>query len=167
MRCIKLLCLVVLVCAVLGLAAAGRAQSPAAYVYVSHTPKNSSVKEIVGFEAAPNGSLTPLPGSPYTADVTSMAVNGRYLFGTNANGVDIDSYRIAPNGALSLWAQTDVAGFNPQDCGISGPLVLDHTGATLYDLDYRDNSCANNDYRSLSVVKSNGGLTNLGTTEGN
>lgn len=167
MQFIKLICFVVLVYAVSGVVEVSGAQSPAAYVYVSQTPKNSSVNEIEGFAAASNGSLAPVPGSPYTADVTSMAVNGVYLFCTNANGVDIDSYRISPNGALTLWAQTNVASFNPKGCGFSGPLVLDHTGATLYDLDYRDDACANNDYRSLRMVKSNGELTNLGTTEGN
>lgn len=161
------LCLVVVVFTVSWLVEVSRAQSPVAYVYVSRTPKNSSVNEIEGFAAASNGSLVPVPGSPYTADVTSMAVNGMYLFGTNTNGVDIDSYSISPNGALSLSAQTDVASFNPQGCGFSGALVLDHTGATLYDLDYQDDACANNDYRSLTIVKSDGELTNLGATKGN
>jgi 6-phosphogluconolactonase (cycloisomerase 2 family) len=104
--------------------------SHAAYVYVSMTPKNSSVNEIVGYAAAANGSLTVLPGSPYTADVTAMTTNGKYVFGTNVNGLYVDAYHIASNGALSLWEQTDVAKFNAQDCGFSGSLVLDHTGTT-------------------------------------
>src|SRR5258708_38881480 len=58
---------------------------PVAYVYVSGTPANSSVNEIAGYAAAANGKLTPLPGSPFNASVTSMAVNGLFLFGTNTD----------------------------------------------------------------------------------
>jgi hypothetical protein len=132
------------------------------------TPPNSSVNEIVGYVAAANGSLTPLPGSPWTADVTSMAVNGKFLFASNRNTVYIDAYHInQTNGSLALWSQTDVAKMNPQDCGGPGELVLDHTGATLYNFEHNDDSCANNDYRSLAVNSSVGTLTNLGTTQGN
>jgi len=177
MKCMIFICVAGSLCAVSAQVTAGQAQSdrhagvtsasPAAYVYVSFTPANSSVNEIAGYEAATNGALAPLPASPYTADVASMAANGKYLFGANVNGVYIDAYHIALNGALSLWSQTDVAAFNAQDCGSSGSLVLDHTGATLYDLDYRDDGCANTDYRSLAVVSSNGSLTNLAATRGN
>jgi 6-phosphogluconolactonase (cycloisomerase 2 family) len=132
------------------------------------TPQNSSVNEIMGYAAAANGSLTPLPGSPWTADVTSMAVNGKYLFAANRNGVYVDAYHInQSNGSLALWSQSDVAAMNSQDCGYSGQLVLDHTGATLYDLDYNDDGCANNDYRSLKINSSVGSLSKLGATQGN
>src|ERR1700732_2630011 len=40
-------------------AAAGT--TPVAYIYVSSKPTNSSVNEIVGFAAAGNGKLTPVP----------------------------------------------------------------------------------------------------------
>ncbi len=145
-----------------------QSSSPAAWVYVSMTPQNSSVNEIAGYAAAANGALTPLPGSPWTADVTSMAVNGKYLFASNRNTVYIDAYHInQTNGSLALWSQTDVARMNPKDCGGPGQLVLDHTGATLYNFEYNDDSCANNDYRSLAINSSVGTLTNLGTTQGN
>jgi hypothetical protein len=120
----------------------------------------------VGYAAASNGALTALPGSPYTADVSWLAVNARYVFGADKNGVNVDSYRIEANGALTMAAQTDVATLSPNDCGYSGALFLDHSGSSLYDLDYRDD-CANNDFRSLSVVKSTGDLRNLGATSGN
>jgi len=135
---------------------------PVAYVYVSSTPTNSSVNEIVGFVAAANGKLTPLPGSPFNASVASMAVNGRYLFGSDTDALNIDAYRIELNGALSIANQTDVANFNSGDCGYAGPLFLDHTGQSLYVLDYRGDSCSNNEYQSLHVMKSKGALTNIG-----
>jgi hypothetical protein len=138
--------------------------SPAAYVYVSFTPKNSSVNEIVGYAAAANGSLTPLPGSPYTADVTYMAVNGKYLFAADKDNVDVSAYHIADNGALALWQQTDVAQFNYKDCGVSGPLFLDRTGKTLYDMEFDGNQCANNQYESLAIDSANGSLKPLGSS---
>ena len=132
------------------------------------TPPNSSVNEIVGYAAGPDGTLTPLPGSPWTADVSSMAVNGKYLFGSNLNSVYIDAFHInQTNGSLALWSQSDVAAMNAQDCGGPGQLVFDHTGSTLYNFEYRDDGCVNNDIRSMAVNSSVGTLTNLGTTQGN
>ena len=139
-----------------------RGREPVAYVYVSFTPHNSNVNEIAGFAAASNGKLTPVPGSPMTADVTSMAVNGVYLFGSNRNGVYVDTYAIESNGALTLANQTDVARYTSGDCGITGALFLDHTGHSLYDTEYLGDSCSNNDYLSLGVGKT-GTLTNVGS----
>ncbi len=170
----RLLCLYASLCAITTMQSSSPQQveepdattesrEPVAYVYVSFTPPNSSVNEIAGYAAAANGRLTPVPGSPTTADVTSMAVNGLYLFGSNQNGVDVDTYAIESNGALSLVYQTNVARYTSDDCGISGALFLDHTGHTLYDTEYLGDSCENNDYLSLGVVKKTGGLTNIGS----
>lgn len=142
--------------------AASAHRDPVAYVYVSTTPTGSSVNEIIAYAAAANGKLTPVPGSPFTADVTSVAVNGLYLFGSNANGVNVDTYSIESSGALTLVNQTDVAGFNSGDCGITGPLFLDHTGHSLYDMEYYGNDCSNNQYASFHVATSTGALTNMG-----
>jgi len=142
--------------------AASALRDPVAYVYVSTTPAHSSVNEIVAYAAAANGRLTPVPGSPFTADVTSMAVNRLYLFGSNGNGVSVDTYAIESSGALTLVNQSDVIGFNAGDCGLTGPLFLDHTGRTLYDMEYFGNDCANNQYASFHVATSSGALTNMG-----
>ena len=171
----KLVCLGALLCAASAFAqssisrpdaepnaAASAPRDPVAYVYVSTTPTGSSVNEIVAYAAAANGKLTPVPGSPFTADVTSLAVNGRYLFGSNVNGVNVDTYAIESSGSLTLVNQTDVAGFNSGDCGITGPLFLDRTGHTLYDMEYIGNDCSNNQYASFRVATSSGALTNMG-----
>src|ERR1700682_1980893 len=71
--------------------------SPVAYVYVSSSPGSNNY-EISAFAAASNGKLRAVPGSPFPADVQYMAVNGKYLFGTN--GIYIYSFSIAPDGAL-------------------------------------------------------------------
>ncbi len=143
-------------------ASASALRDPVAYVYVSTTPTGSSVNEIVAYAAAANGKLTPVPGSPFTADVTSLAVNGHYLFGSNVNGVNVDTYAVESSGSLTLVNQTDVAGFNSGDCGITGPLFLDRTGHTLYDMEYIGNDCSNNQYASFRVATSSGALTNMG-----
>jgi hypothetical protein len=143
-------------------AAAYALRDPVAYVYVSTTPANSSVNEIAAYAAASNGRLTPLPGSPFTADVTSLAVNAHYLFGSDANGVNVDTYAIESNGSLSLVDQTDVAGFNSGDCGVTGPLFLDRAGHTLYDMEYIGNDCSNNQYASFHIATATGALTNMG-----
>jgi hypothetical protein len=170
----KAVCLVALLCGALAFAqssvsrpddesvsAAAAHRDPAAYVYVSTTPANSSVNEIVAYAAAGNGRLTPVPGSPITADVTSLALNGHYLFGSNVNGVNVDTYAIESNGALTPANQTDVTSFNSSDCGITGPLFLDRTGHTLYDLEYIGD-CANNQYTSFHIGTTTGALTDLG-----
>jgi hypothetical protein len=81
-------------------AAASTSTSPVALVYVASTPKNSSTNEILGFAAASNGKLTPIPGSPFAANVRNMAVNGKYLFAPNNSTPFIESYRIESNGTL-------------------------------------------------------------------
>ncbi|HEX6494662.1 MAG TPA: hypothetical protein VF018_04210, partial [Acidobacteriaceae bacterium] len=87
----KFFCLAVALCASSGFAHlaaqttadqtdAATSATPVAYVYVSSNPKGSSTNEILAFAAAANGKLTPVTGSPFRDDVTSMAVNGRRLF---------------------------------------------------------------------------------------
>ena len=135
--------------------------SPVAYAYVSSNPSSNNY-EINAFAAASNGKLTPVPGSPFSADVQDMAVNGKYLFGTN--GIYIYSFSIAPDGALKQVASINAQQFNGYNCGGPTALFLDHTGATLYDLDYDGNGCANNAYQFLAIDRSTGGLSYLGVT---
>jgi hypothetical protein len=141
------------------------ASSPVAYVYVSNNPNNSSTNEIQAFAAAANGKLTPVPGSPFRDDVTNMAVNGKYLFGSTRNGIYIAAFLVEPGGALRWTKSTDIVQFNQGDCGNSGPLFLDHTGSTVYDMEFRSD-CSNNSYQALGVNKSTGHLQNLGATFG-
>lgn len=143
--------------------AAVTSTAPVAYVYVSSTPKNSSNSEIVAYAAAPSGKLTPIPGSPFQDDVGSMAVNGKYLFGAAGHSANIDAYLIGSNGALRYSASTNYAQYNSDDCGSAGSVFLDHTGASLYVMEYEGDSCANNEYHSFAVQKATGKLTNLGS----
>jgi hypothetical protein len=144
-------------------AAPTAANSPVAYVYVSNNPNNSSTNEIQAYTAAANGKLTPVFGSPFRDDVTSMAVNGKYLFASTRSGIYIAQFLIQSGGALHWTRSTDIVKFNQGDCGSSGPLFLDHTGTSVYDMEFLSD-CSNNSYQSLAVNKSTGQLQNMGAT---
>ena len=138
--------------------------APVAFVYVSSNPNNSSTNEISAYAASADGRLTPVIGSPFADDVTSMAVNGNYLFGSNRNGIYVSTFRIEPNGSLQWHGWTDIVQFNANDCGNSGPLFLDRTRSSLYDMEFRSD-CANNSYQSFGIDQT-GALHNRGATAG-
>jgi hypothetical protein len=135
--------------------------SPVAWVYASSEVGVTGTSEVYGYSAAPNGSLTPLPGSPYDVSALQMAVNGKYLFASMVNLVDVNTYLLEADGALRYAATTNVLTPN-KGCGHSGPLTLDHSGASLYSFDYLGNGCANDIYEAYEVVKNTGHLTFLG-----
>jgi hypothetical protein len=62
--------------------------SPVAYAYVSSSPSSNKF-QISAYRVAPDGRLTAVAGSPFSADVSYLAANKKYLFGTN--GIDIES----------------------------------------------------------------------------
>ena len=127
-------------------------------IYVSSG--TGAAANIVAFTTDSNGQLTPVPGSTFSApNVGPLATNGKFLFGTD--GINIDSFSIASNGAISQVASLNATQFNGDgQCG-GGPmaLFLDSSGATLYDVD--GNSCANDAYQSFSIDPSSGALTFL------
>jgi hypothetical protein len=139
------------------------ASAPVAFVYVSSNPNGSSTNEIHGFAAAANGKLTPVSGSPFRDDVTSMATNGKYLYASTRNGIYVAGFAIEANGALRWSASTDIVKYNQGDCGSSGPLFLDHTGASLYDMEFDGDACSNNSYQSLATNTPSGRLRNIGS----
>lgn len=142
------------------------AAGPSAWVYVSSEIGTTSKSDVYAFTATSDGKLTPIAGSPFPADLTSMAVNGLYLFGAPYAGSMVDSYKIESDGSLHYAASTNASA--PNKCSNSpGPVFLDHTGATLYDFYYwGDNICSNSVYQSWDIVKSTGHLTYAGATGG-
>jgi hypothetical protein len=139
--------------------------TPVAYVYVSKT-LSGNTNDVNGYVATANGKLAPINGSPFGANVSSIAVNGTYLFGSTTDGLYVDSYTIEPDGSLRFAISNDIVKYNLNGCGSSGPLVLDHTGATLYDLEFRAD-CSNNSFQSFKIDKQTGALENLGNSGGN
>jgi hypothetical protein len=138
------------------------ADSPVAYVYVSATPKNSSTSEVVAYTTNPDGNLTPIPGSPFRESLSFMAATGSYLFGVAGGAVqgeNIDSFAIEHNGALRFSTETDLSKYDlGYDEAASAGLWLDHTGATLYNLQYLIDG-SNSAYESFAIDKANGSLS--------
>jgi hypothetical protein len=130
---------------------------PVAYVYVSSLVGNTKY-QAVGYEAATNGTLTPIPGSPFADNVNWLALNGAWLFGVDPTGTYIDSFSISSNGALTYKDKytTNLNGGTLYD------LFLDHTGASLYAIDYT----TNNDYLSQSINQATGQLSFLNDLSG-
>jgi 6-phosphogluconolactonase (cycloisomerase 2 family) len=142
-------------------ASAATNNSPVAYVYVAGA--NGSSNEIVAYSAAANGKLSPVTGSPFPDNVSFMAANGKYLMAANAAKPDIDSFKIASDGALTFASSIN---YQKHDfgCGYAGPVFFDLTGATLYVMEYDgSNACANTVYASYAVASATGGLKYLGT----
>lgn len=145
-----------------------------AFVYVSNNPAGSSQNQITAFAADASGRLRPLPGSPYSDNVISMAVNGVYLTGVDFptpppfGSPYINSYTINSDGSLTMAAQTSLNQFGSGCVHGAGNPVFDHTGQWLYVPE--DNFCTitSNPYADLgsfSVDKSNGSLSYLGDAE--
>jgi len=136
--------------------------SPVAYVYVSSSA-SSNQYQINGYSAAANGSLVAIPGSPFpTSGVSSMAVNSKWLFGSN--GTYIYSFAIASTGALKQVSSINAAQYNSYDTGGPENLFLDHSGATLYDFDIYGDGTGNNTYQSFDLNQNTGVLSYTGTT---
>src|SRR5258708_21787126 len=109
-----------------GSAQASTTTSPVAYAYVSSSP-SSGKYEINAYSAASNGSLTAVPGSPFSADVQYMAGTRNYLFGTN--GINLDSFSIPSNVALNQVSTINPPIHNPYCSGGPGKLLHHHPGA--------------------------------------
>ena len=107
--------------------AAPHAAVPSSFVYVLSALSSNNFA-INAFSANPNGQLTPVPGSPFAANVNTIAASRNYLFGTD--GTSIFSFSIGANGVLTQVSSMSIRQFNPN--GVVDELFLDDTGATLY-----------------------------------
>jgi hypothetical protein len=132
--------------------------SPVAYVYVSRPT------HIDAFAASTTGKLTVVPGSPFSDSVSSMSVNGKFLFGTGDNGKDIYSFSIGSNGALKQVSETNAQKYNSLGCGSIGPLQIDDTGATLYNQVTAD--CEDSAFIQAFKIEDKGELQFLGNATG-
>ena len=137
------------------------ANSPIAYVYVSSSPASGS-EQINAYAAAPNGTLTPVLGSPFVESGGVMTVNKKWLFSSDT--IDIYTFSIAANGALTQVSSINAQQYNGYDTGGPVSLFLDRTGATLYDEDIYGNNGANNTYQFFDVNQTTGALSFLGAT---
>jgi hypothetical protein len=132
--------------------------SPVAFVYVSANPGGAH-PEVNAYTSSTDGTLKPIAGSPFAADVQGMAVSSKYLFGES--GVFIHSYAIDPDGSLREVSSVNAQRLTGTNCGGPWKLFLDRMGQTLYDLAYLGSQCANNALQSFRVGPFTGELAYL------
>jgi hypothetical protein len=134
---------------------ASTAAAPVAYVYVG-----TRTKGIYLYDAASNGRLTTVSGSPFRNAGLLVGSNGKYLFSLGTNWIHV--YGVASNGAMKPPVFTlNTQNFLGADCGATGGAVLDHTGQNLYVLLNATQGgpgvCAA--YQTYNIAKSSGALT--------
>jgi 6-phosphogluconolactonase (cycloisomerase 2 family) len=95
----------------------------------------AGVNTVAGFDRHADGSLTPLPGSPFAVGgagpghgVASQgslqqSADGRYLLAVDAGSNEISVLRIKPHGSLQIADVTSSDGGNPVSIAVSGNLV--------------------------------------------
>ena len=131
--------------------------SPVAYVYVSSSPSNGKY-QINGYSAGPNGRLTAISGSPFSANGTYyVAMTSKWMFGVS--GSNIYSLSIASNGSLKQVSEVST---NSQE--LFQVASLDHTGSTLY-AGFIGGS-GDNGYDFYSVNNTTGALSFIGSAGG-
>src|SRR4029077_20610378 len=76
------------------------APSRAQFAYVA----NADSGNISAYSIDSNGSMTPVPGSPFTAGVEPFSVSvdcmAKFAYATNFSGNNVSAYRIGSDGAL-------------------------------------------------------------------
>ena len=90
---------------------------------------------IAGFDRHANGSLTPLPGSPFSAGgagtgaglasegAVQIADGGRFLLAVDAGSDQVSALRVEPDGSLRLASVVSSNGVLPVSIAVHGSLV--------------------------------------------
>jgi len=142
-----------------------KAAAPVAYVYVQ------TLKGVNLYDAAANGKLTLVKGSPFETVGEMVGSNGKYLI--TLGTYDVHSYAVESNGAIGKQVSVvDTQDYPGGQCGIDDPIggpsgtagaVLDHAGQNLY-VSLADADCSS--YITLKIAKDTGKLTFNGDTLG-
>ena len=78
--------------------AIAQTSGPVAYIYVSSNYSGSN-NRVLGYAANASGQLTQISGSPWSDNLSYLATNGSFLFGStnipNDDGKNIFSYRVS------------------------------------------------------------------------
>ena len=145
--------LVVLATAALAAAAAAGAVSSSDVVGQLYVNDNTAgVNTVAGYDRHRDGTLTPLPGSPFAVGgagtghgVASQgslqrSADGRYLLAVDAGSNQISVLRVKPNGSLQIADVVSSNGDTPVSIAVHGDLVYvanagaaatNYTGFTL------------------------------------
>jgi len=86
-------------------------------LFVSNAHDGAGLGTVSAFTDSPNGTLTPVAGSPFPDQQTApcwveITQDGQFLFTVNTASGSISRYRIAAGGALTLLGSTQVRGTN-------------------------------------------------------
>ena len=105
-------------------------------LYVSNAHDGAGAGSVSAFDAAADGTLTPIGASPFPDNQTApcwveLSHDGRYLFAVNTASKSISSYSIATGGSLTLLQSTplNTLAATPQDARLSPD------GSTLWVVD--------------------------------
>jgi hypothetical protein len=140
------------------------ASAPVAHVYVT------GGNHVYAFAAASDGKLTSVAGSPFSENLSWIAANSHYLFGTEADGATIASFSMASDGALKKVTSINTTDlYQGRGGGTCSPYFpvqfrIDHSGENLYNaVDPEDGFCGSV-FQSFRIDNSNGELTYLGAS---
>ncbi len=83
-------------------------------LFVSNAHNGAGLGTVSAFTDSPNGTLTPVAGSPFAGNQTApcwveITHDGQFLFTVNTGSGTISRYQIAPDGTLTLLGSTPVA----------------------------------------------------------
>ena len=114
---------------------AAKPNQSAGHVYINDNTAGANT--VAGFDRHADGSLTPMPGSPFdvggaggghgnaSQGSLQLSADGRYLLAVDAGSNQISVLRIKPDGSLDEVQGSPVAsgGVNPVSIAVSGELV--------------------------------------------
>src|SRR6478735_1943185 len=141
---------VVSLIAAVGASAAPKAPRVVGHVYIDDNTAGANT--VAGFDRHGDGSLTPIPGSPFSAGGAGaghanasqgslqFSADGRYLLAVDAGSNQISVLRIKPDGSLRIADVVSSNGGNPVSIAVDGGLVYvanadaenpNYTGFTL------------------------------------
>ena len=104
---------------------AATATAAQAFVYVGTT------KGVYLYNAASNGSLSLVSGSPFSITGSAVGSNGKFF--VSLGTAYLRSYPVASNGAIKGQAsQINTQLYSGSECGTAQDAVLDHTGQDVY-----------------------------------
>jgi 6-phosphogluconolactonase (cycloisomerase 2 family) len=134
-------------------AAPGGPHAPDVVGHVYVDDNTAPVNTVAGFDRHADGTLTPMPGSPFVVGGSGtghpdasqgslqLSADGRYLLAVDAGSNQISVLRIQPDGSLQPVADSPVSsgGVDPVSIGVQGKLVYVANagpGASLGDTNY-------------------------------
>jgi hypothetical protein len=133
--------------------------APVAYVYVGTS------KGINLYNAAPNGKLTLVSGSPFKT--TGLMIGSNQRFFITLGTYWVRSYPVKANGGIGAQvSQINTQNYSGRNCGTTNGAVLDHSGQDVYVLlnvpPDGNNVC--DAFQTFKIATTSGQLTFNGAT---